>query len=93
MGIFFDDRKPSVSSEEFRKYVRNGLASHNFTHKEIEFVEGFFHGDMNEDVSREKGVDAKELERGIVWLRTHPREHSLSSEQINILEIEMKKYI
>ncbi len=91
MGIFFDDTKPHVSREEFQKYVRSGLSSHNFTHKEIDFVEGFFNGDMYGETERKKGVDEEELERGIAWLKTHMHDHSLSEQQIGIVEEEMKK--
>ena len=93
MGLFWDDPKPRVSKREFNLYVRSALASHNFTHREIEYVEGLFNGDMNESVEREKGVDAKELSEQISWLRAHKNGHTLSDDQIDILETVMTKYI
>ena len=48
MGIFFDDIKPRVSVEEWKKKVRNILSAHDFTTKEIDLLQGLFQGDMYE---------------------------------------------
>lgn len=93
MGLFWGDPKPRVSKREFEKFVRSALRARNFTHKEIDFVEGLFNGDMNESSERERGVDATELAQQIGWLKAHKSNHSLSLEQINLIDEVMTKYI
>ena len=93
MGLFWGDPKPHVSKREFEKYVRSELRAHHFTHKEIDFVEGIFNGDMNESAERDRGVDSTELAQQISWLKAHKSNHSLSDEQINLIDEVMTKYI
>lgn len=93
MGIFFEDPKPRVTLEKFKRYVRNSLASNGLTNKEIDFVEGFFNGNFYDPIERRRGVDEVELARGIEWLRTHENNHTLSPNQIDILEREMTEWM
>ena len=93
MGIFFDDIKPRVSVEEWKKKVRNILSAHDFTTKEIDFVQGLFQGDMYETNPKEMGLQADEIERGVSWLKQNKKLHSLSDEQITALDEELKKFL
>ncbi|MES2213805.1 MAG: hypothetical protein V4465_00205 [Patescibacteria group bacterium] len=92
MGIFFDDTKPHVSKEEFKK-VRNSLAMHDFTSKELDLVESFFSGDMNEERSIDKGIDKDEIERGVEALRNNPEVYHLSEKKLTILEEKLKEHL
>jgi len=90
MGFFFQSPKPRVTREEFRRFVRSGLASQGLLKKEIDFIEGMIEGSIDSSIEREKGVDARELDRIVVWLKTN-KTHTLSPAQIDIFEKEMKK--
>lgn len=83
--------RPRVSKLEFQK-VRNALAYHNFTELQRDRVEEIFRGDQEEE-SDFAGVDERELERGIVWMRENKSKHGFSDAQIDLIESEMKKYL
>ncbi|PIR70084.1 MAG: hypothetical protein COU46_03370 [Candidatus Niyogibacteria bacterium CG10_big_fil_rev_8_21_14_0_10_42_19] len=88
MGIFFKD-KPKVNREEFKK-VRQHLRYEGFHDNDIKDIEKIYHGDIEEG-GPDHGIDKKELDRGIKWLKEHKSKHSLSENQIKILEEELKK--
>lgn len=83
--------KPRVSKLEFQK-VRNALAYHNFTELQRDKVEQIFRGDLDEEADF-AGVDEKELEKGITWMRENKSKHNFSDSQIDLIESEMKKYL
>jgi len=91
-GWLFGPTRKIVSKNEFEK-VRSRLHSKNFTEKEIDRVEEIFNGDLNESSDIEKGIDSKEIERVITWLKDHKNEHTLSDNQIAIVESSMREYL
>jgi len=94
MGFFdFGNSKPRVTKDEFKKKVRNTLYSKGFTEKELNQLEGFLGGDMQESLQREQGIDASEIDRAISWLRANPKLHTFSPEQINEIDAELRKYL
>ena len=40
-----------------------------------------------------KGITKKELDAGIKWMREHENTHHISDKKIDLLEIEMNKFI
>lgn len=91
-GWLFGPSKKIVSKNEFKK-VRSRLHSKDFTEKEIDRVEEIFNGDLNESSDLERGIDSKEIDRVISWLKAHKSEHTLSDTQIAIVESSMREYL
>ena len=93
MGLFWSS-KPVVSETEFQKKVRGHLYGEGFTHNEIDRVQEIFRGDMDKDSNTyAKGITKKELDAGIKWMREHENTHHISDKKIDLLEIEMNKFI
>jgi hypothetical protein len=81
MGLF-DSYKKRVSKREMRK-VKSYSGLSKLDRKNIDKI---FRGDMDETTSRQKGIDEKELKRGIEWMRKNMSKHSLSEEDIKKFE-------
>ncbi|MDD4804198.1 MAG: hypothetical protein PHN69_03410 [Candidatus Pacebacteria bacterium] len=90
MGIFFNDPKPRITETEFKK-VRSRLYSKGFTTEQLDKIESIFRGDMYEDKDSDKGIDEKELERALTWMRDNTSTHNISEQKITVLEEEMRK--
>ncbi|OHA26450.1 MAG: hypothetical protein A3C06_02630 [Candidatus Taylorbacteria bacterium RIFCSPHIGHO2_02_FULL_46_13] len=94
MGLFdFGDSKPRVTKQEFHQKVRQSLYGNGFSHKELDQLEGYFGGDMHESGASHSGIDAKEVDRGVTWLREHKNDHTFSPKQIDDIETEFKKHL
>lgn len=91
MGIFFNNKKPRVTQEEWNKKVRNALFGRGLKQKEIDYIEGLFSGDMHEEREMERGIQESEIENRIAWLRANTRLHTLNNEQVDIVEQELKE--
>ena len=87
---FFSDSKPKITETEFKK-IRAHLYNTGFSSEQLDKIESIFRGDLYEDKDSDKGIDEKELERAITWMRENMHVHNISEEKINILEEEMKK--
>jgi hypothetical protein len=86
MGLFFSDPiKPRVSRLEWPK-VRTSLFDRGFNKKEIDWVESFFQGDLNELAAKDVGIQGDEIERGIGWMRANMGKHKLSDAKVSLLE-------
>ncbi|MFA6797169.1 MAG: hypothetical protein WCR40_00435 [Candidatus Paceibacterota bacterium] len=90
MGIFFNDQKPRITETEFKK-VRSRLYSKGFTTEQLDKIESIFRGDMYEDKDSDKGIDEKELDRALAWMRDNTSTHNISEQKITVLEEEMRK--
>jgi hypothetical protein len=90
---FFGSTPPSVTPDEFKKKVLSQLYVHGFSQRERDEVEKIFHADLFEDRTEDVGIDAKELDRQIKWLKDHIGHHLLSAEKIDALEKVMRSYI
>lgn len=87
MGLFFSE-KPKVSSYELKK-VRSRLYSEGFgTRKLAEFDKIFSSG-----LSSNEGIDAKELESTIAWLRQNKSKHIFEDQDIAKIEEAMRSKI
>lgn len=93
MGIFFDDKKPKITKEEWKIKVRTRLYDQGIEVKEIDFVEGLFYGDMHEEGEKEKGIQIEEIAQRIKWLKENSSLHTLSNSQIEALEKELLKLL
>lgn len=89
MGLFGSNRK-YVSSEEFRKALIR-LDNDGFSDSEIDDITMIFRGDMEMSDDFARGIDMKELERGISWMRKNKSKHSLEEKKITKLEQILKK--
>ena len=92
MGLFFNDAPKRVSKEEFKK-VRAALASEGMQKIEIDKVEEIFLGDIYETTDSQKGVDRKELEARIKWMRENMSKHRLSEKDVSLVEEKMSRYL
>ena len=93
MGIFFDDSRPRVSVEEYKKHVRGALASRGFSHRELGVMDIIFNAALYEKSSREHGIDTQEIEQAVKFLRDNRSKYGISPERINIIEQVLKKYL
>ncbi len=48
---------------------------------------------MNESEERQKGIDAEEMAAGIEWMRKYRSKHHISEDDIDLLEVQLKKYL
>lgn len=91
MGLFFDEPRRIITKREFQ-LLKSALHSNGFRRDDINNVIKIFWGDMEEE-GVYHGIDQKEVARGIKWLRENMSKHTLSEDQVNILEEKMKKYL
>jgi response regulator of citrate/malate metabolism len=90
MGIFFSNTKPRITKEEFQK-VRSSLSANGFSARELDEVEEIFRGDMDEERDFDKGIDEKEIEKAIAWMKENENIHKISQSKIDILERELRE--
>lgn len=93
MGLFGPTPPPRITPEEFKKKVLSQLYVHGFTQRERDEVEKILHADMFEDRTEDIGIDAKELDRQIQWLKSNTGRHLLSAEKIDALDQVLRSYI
>jgi hypothetical protein len=86
--IFFKSN-PNISKKEFRQ-ICAGLKRKGFNRRKIKEIEQTFLGDLNEKGLQE-GIDKKELEERISWMRKNARFLRIPKEEIDILEKELKE--
>lgn len=89
MSIFGPNKK-YVSRNEFQE-VRSLLRAKGFDKKKTDEVETFFRGDLHEHEPGHIGIDKKEIENGITWLRENKEKHSFSDAQIDTIEEALNK--
>jgi len=87
MGIFGSPK--NVNKTEFNKKVRAKLRAAGIKGSRLEEVAKVFHGDLHESGSQQ-GIDAKEIDRGIAYMRKKSR---LSSDQVDIVEETLKAHL
>ena len=58
---------------------------------ELDYLSMIFRADLDEPESEQQGIDEKELERGIEWMRENKSVHRISDSKIDIFEEEAKK--
>ncbi len=87
--MFFGSAKKKVSKLEF-KQVKTLLYHKGFSAREIDEAEMIFRSDLNEPGEYERGIDAKEIDQGIKWMKENKRSHILSDKKIDILEKTLK---
>ena len=85
MGVFGDEKK--VSKDEL-KDVRSRLAQKGFDKTERDDVDKIFHGELDEHGG---GATAKDIKNNIDWMRKNMSKHHFSSQEIDIMEQELKK--
>ena len=89
MGLFGPSKK-TVSQEEFKDLL-SLLYSKGFSKYEREEVEKIFRGDLYESSDYERGIDAKEIENAIQWMRKHMSNHNIPSQKVDLLEELLQK--
>jgi len=92
MGLFFRDEKKKISKTEFIE-LRGHLASNDFTHDEIDKIEGIFNANLNEEREDDIGIDEEEIKKGLEWMRSHLDAHNISERKIDTLEKEMREFL
>ncbi len=88
----FHDSKPHVGKLEY-KQARGALYSQGFTKLELSEIDMLFTGDFEKSGTPQYGIDAKELDEKIAWLRANPSKHHMEMDKIEKLEATMRKYI
>ena len=92
MGLF-GDSKPRVTKQEFHQKVRGALYSKGFSHKELDQLEGYIGGDMNESAGFQSGIYAKKENMAVTWLRDNKHNHTFSEKQIGEIDTELRKHL
>lgn len=85
MGLF--DRKLKVSEKEFSDAI-SALYAKGFNSSEVEKVKQSFRGDLHEIGKDQPGIDPRELENGLNYMR---KNRTLPEHKIIILEEQLKK--
>jgi len=80
--------KPRISDGDFKR-SRQSLHGKGISSKKLDKIETIFRGDMDEP-GDQKGIDRKELAKGIEWMKENKSQHGLSDEQISTVEEEFK---
>ncbi len=93
MGLFGPTPPPRVTQEEFRNKVMSQLYVHGFSQKERAEVEKIARADLFEEKEADKGIDVKEIERMVEWLKANTGRHLLSAEKIDSLEKVLRSYL
>lgn len=83
MGFFFSN--PIVGQEEFKK-VRSYLYSNGFSEHDLTELKKIFSASLTN-----QGINRKELEAGLRWLRENMGHHTFSKNQVNMIEEAMNK--
>ena len=78
-----------VSDREFKE-ARRHLYNEGFSSREVDEVEKVFMGSMHESYKPHQGIDSKELEHGIKWMRENKSKHNLSENRIDEIEQTLK---
>jgi hypothetical protein len=81
--------KPNVSKKEFRKVCAD-LRKEGFNLRQIKEVEQTFLGDIKEKGSQ-RGIDEKEIEKGIGWMKENKDFLRIEEEKIDFLEKRMRE--
>jgi len=92
--MFWGSNKPRITPQKFKK-VRSDLAAVGFSVAKRDRLEGIFSGDMNGVVTatNPRGIDSKELEIKLEWLRDNKNKHNFTDNEIDKIEECMKKYL
>ena len=88
MGIF-DPHKPKVSEKELKE-ARTELRHDGLTARDVDDMSNILAGSLHEH-GIDHGVDKKELERALDYMKEHPNAHHLSKSQLAKVEKELKK--
>ncbi|TSC80087.1 MAG: hypothetical protein G01um101429_291 [Parcubacteria group bacterium Gr01-1014_29] len=79
-----------VSRREFQKSATN-LRAKGLSSSDIANMKKIFRGDLDEGTALTRGIDPKELDRGVKWMRENMSKHTLSKNQVNKLEENLRK--
>jgi len=79
-----------VSNKELRQ-ATTSLRAKGFSRSDTANVKKIFRGDLEEGTSLTRGIDPKELKRGVKWMRGNMSKHTLSKKQIDKLEESLQK--
>ena len=85
MGIFGKTSQKNISDDDFGN-VRNALYAKGFDKDDIRFLEVVFRSDLFEDERLQKGIDKKEIEEALRFLKNHPHHHKFSNTKLSELE-------
>ncbi len=92
MGIF--SSKPVVSPQEFKNKVRSELYGKGWPERKINHVEEVIHGYMDADKNvSTHGMDAKDVEHFVDYVKTHHQGIEYSDRELQILHESLKKHL
>jgi len=77
---------PRVSKDEFSKELQSALIGKGFSEDQRSKVAMMLRGDLHEGDSYQDGIDAKEIDRALSWMRANMSKHNLSSKRLDDLE-------
>jgi len=79
-----------VSEREFKR-IRSNLRRMGLSRDHVSEVDKIFHGDLSDRNGGYRGIDEREIERGIEWMRENKSSHNLSDSHIDTIEEELTK--
>lgn len=91
MGFFSDSRR-GMTRDEYQKHLRGILHGSHFSKDDLHDVDMALQGYFSAEGGRNM-MEADEAKEVVAWLRKNKSSHSLSDEQIGILEREMGKFL
>lgn len=92
MGIFSFVSSKTVTPNEFHDRVRASLREKGLSERDVDHVAQVVRLGLEESGSH-RGLDRKEVEQVIKVLRDNRDAHSLTREQIDIVEAVLGKYL
>ena len=79
-----------ISKKEFQRSATN-LRAKGLSASDIANMKKIFRGDMDEGTPLTRGINKKELDKGVKWMREHIGQHTLSKSQIDKMEESLRK--
>jgi hypothetical protein len=90
MGLF-GDYKPKISKNEFSE-VRSTLRE-SMSKGDVDKVEYILRGSLDERQSTEKGIDKKELEKAMTYIKSKQSQLGFSNDKIEKIEKTLNDYL
>lgn len=90
--LFASTSKKRVTAEEYKR-ARSRMHAKDLTELELNKVDELFQASLYEQRDEDKGIDEKEIDSTISWMRAHMHEHNIPDHKITIIESCLKEFL
>jgi hypothetical protein len=87
---FSSSTKPKVTKKELKRAAYQLDVHQGFSKKDVTDMRKVLSGHMNE-LGSQRGLDKKEIDASLKWMRNNMSKHSLSRKQVDKMEKELRK--